>query len=93
MGGTQKITSRIYLIGAPDHEGCYKERVKTKKHQQALESQRERKTDELSLHKLSLKDHIKMFPLPHSNSHVSVELPISGHLSYGVVDKLLFYSI
>ena len=121
IGDKQRTASRIYVIGAPDREGCYEDRVyprktcnicgvtytgdnkwnhrKTKKHLQAVESQREhqlereRKTNELSIHKLSLKDQIKMFPLPYSNSPVSVELPISGHLSYGVVDKLLFYSV
>ena len=119
IGDKQRTTSRIYVIGAPDHGGCYEERVyprktcnicgvtytgdnkwnhrKTKKHLQAVESQRERQrereTDELSIHKLSLKDQIKIFPLPHDNSPISVELPISGHLSYGVVNELLFYSV
>ena len=87
MGDKQRTTSRIFLIEVPvsERKRCdvcgvtYTKDNKwnhnrTKKHQQALESQSERKADELALKTCCLKDSIRIFSLP------LAELPVSDQL-------------
>jgi len=84
MGEKQGKARRILLIEVPVNEritcdvcgvGYTKDNKwnhnRTKKHQQALESQRESKPDEVTLKSCCLKDSVRIFSLP------SVELPVT----------------
>ena len=87
MGDKRRTASRIYVIEVP---ATYNKRCgvcgvtytkdnkwnhnRTKKHQQALESQGLYKTDEVSLKEGCLKDNIRIFSIP------SVELSVGGQL-------------